>query len=85
MARAVLQGVAFAIADARDVLDIAHKPASQMIATGGGANNAYWLSLIASLTRCPVAVPKHADTGAALDCTPWHDGRRDDSRAGLLW
>ena len=66
MARAVLQGVAFAIADARDVLDIAHKPASQMIATGGGANNAYWLTLLASLTNSPVSVPKHADTGAAL-------------------
>lgn len=66
MTRAVLQGVAFAIADARDVLDIASKPASQMIATGGGANNTYWLTLIASLTNCPVGVPKQADTGAAL-------------------
>ena len=66
MTRAILQGVAFAIADARDTLDIADKPASQMIATGGGANNTYWLTLIASLTNCPIGVPKHANTGAAL-------------------
>ena len=66
MTRAILQGVAFAIADARDVLDIADKPASQMIATGGGANNAYWLTLIASLTNSPIGVPEQADTGAAL-------------------
>ena len=37
-----------------------------LIATGGGAKNAYWLRLIASLTGCKIAVPKNTDIGAAL-------------------
>ena len=66
MARAIVQGVAFAIADARDVLDCAKHLPDMMIATGGGARNTYWLELIASLTGCNVGVPHNADGGAAL-------------------
>jgi len=66
MARAIMQGVAFAIADARDVLDCAKHLPDMMIATGGGARNTYWLELIASLTGCNVGVPHNADGGAAL-------------------
>jgi len=65
LARAVMQGVAFAIADAMAVLDD-KGGSSDMIATGGGAKNDYWLRLIASVTNTPIAVPESADIGAAL-------------------
>ena len=65
LARAVMQGVAFAIADAMAVLDD-KGGSSDMIATGGGAKNDYWLRLIASVTNTPIAVPQSADIGAAL-------------------
>ena len=66
LARAVLQGVSFAIADAMDVLRQAGSAPKQLLATGGGSNNEIWLSYIASLTGCPIAVPEDADSGAAL-------------------
>lgn len=65
MARAVLQGVGFGIADAIDVLsDVGAKPA-RLMATGGGANNPTWLTYIASVTGTPIDVPKDGDYGAA--------------------
>ena len=66
MARAVLQGVSFAIADCLDVLQEAGGTPSQLLATGGGSNNEIWLRYIASVTDCPIYVPIEADIGAAL-------------------
>lgn len=66
LTRAVLQGVAFAMADAMAVLETSKTSARQLVATGGGANNMYWLTLIASLTDCSIAVPEHTDIGAAM-------------------
>jgi xylulokinase len=65
LTRAVLQGTAFAMADAMAVLNGATGQQT-VIATGGGAKNEYWLRLIASLTACEIAVPKNTDIGAAL-------------------
>jgi len=65
LTRAVLQGVSFAIADAMAVLDKTGDTID-MIATGGGAKNDYWLRLIASVTNTPIAVPQSADIGSAL-------------------
>jgi len=65
LTRAVMQGTAFAIADAMAVLDDAESQLT-LIATGGGAKNDYWLRLIASLTGHKIAVPKNTDIGAAL-------------------
>jgi xylulokinase len=66
LTRAVLQGVAFAMADAMAVLETSKTAPRQLVATGGGANNVYWLTLIASLTDCSIAVPEHTDIGAAM-------------------
>ena len=66
MARAVLQGVSFAIADAMDVLRAAGGAPKHLLATGGGANNHHWLRYISSITGCEVSVPSGADQGAAL-------------------
>ena len=66
MARAVLQGVAYAIADAVDVLRAAGGAPTRLLATGGGAVNILWLRMIASVTGCEIAVPGGSETGAAL-------------------
>ena len=64
--RAVLQGVAFAISDAYDVLEQAGGAPSSLLATGGGSQNETWISYIASIIGSPVKIPLHADMGAAL-------------------
>ena len=66
MMLAVMQGVAFAMVDALEVLTKAGASPDQLIATGGGANNHDWLRLIASLSDYPLAVPEQSDQGAAL-------------------
>ena len=66
MARAVLQGVGFAIADATDVLKEAGARPERLMATGGGSNNQTWLSYIASLTGIPIDLPADGDFGAAF-------------------
>ena len=66
MMRAVMQGVAFAIADAVDVLEDAGGTPDSFLTTGGGAKNREWLAMIASLLHRPLIVPAESDTGAAL-------------------
>jgi xylulokinase len=66
MTRAVLQGVAFAIADATDVLSEAGGAPTGLLATGGGARNETWLSYIAAATGIPIDLPADGDFGAAL-------------------
>jgi xylulokinase len=66
MTRAVLQGVAFAIADATDVLSGAGGAPTRLLATGGGARNETWLSYIAAVAGIPIDLPADGDFGAAL-------------------
>ena len=66
MTRAVLQGVAFAIADATQVLSRAGATPARLLATGGGAKNEIWLTYIAAITGIPVDLPADGDFGAAL-------------------
>ncbi len=66
MARAVLQGVGFAIADATDVLKEAGARPERLMATGGGASNHEWLLYIASVTGIAIDLPADGDFGAAF-------------------
>ena len=66
MARAVLQGVGFAIADATDVLKEAGARPERLMATGGGASNHEWLLYIASVTGIALDLPADGDFGAAF-------------------
>ena len=66
MARAVLQGVGFAIADATDVLKEAGARPERLMATGGGASNHEWLLYIASGTGIAIDLPTSGDFGAAF-------------------
>ena len=66
MAFAVLEGVAFAIADCVDVLRTAGSTPTRFLATGGGAKNAQWLQMIADMIGVEIALPVAGDFGAAL-------------------
>jgi xylulokinase len=66
LTRAVLEGVAFGLRDALDLL--AHVPATARV-SGGGARSDLWLEIIASVLELPlerVAVDEGAAYGAAL-------------------
>ena len=64
--RAVIQGVSFAIADAYDVLAAAGGRPQTLLATGGGSQNATWLTTIASIIGSPITIPKQSEIGAAM-------------------
>lgn len=59
--RAVLEGVAFAM---RDLLDALSFDGDQLRLTGGGAQNPFWVQMIADLVGRPVIVPEGKEFGA---------------------
>jgi xylulokinase len=54
LVRAVLQGVAFSIREARDVLELAGTALTRVGAAGGGARNSLWLQMIANITALTI-------------------------------
>ena len=66
LARAVLQGVAFAFRDSRDALASAGTTLDRAWAIGGGARSDWWLSLVATALDLPLDVPADGDYGAGL-------------------
>lgn len=66
MTRAVLEGVAFALADNLSALRTAGADLDALLALGGGARSDYWLRLIATALDLPVLVPVGGDYGAAF-------------------
>lgn len=61
--RAVLEGVAFSL---REALDVIHSlaPLNQLLATGGGARSSLWLKILADVLQTELIAPK-AEEGAA--------------------
>jgi xylulokinase len=66
LARAVLEGVTFAIRDCRDALAATGTRIDRLLATGGGARSDYWLQAIATALSTPIDLPAAGDFGAAL-------------------
>jgi xylulokinase len=66
LAYAVLEGVAFALADGYDVLRAAGAPLDRCMLVGGGARSALWGQMLADVLGVPLALPEGAETGAAL-------------------
>ncbi|MDA8869902.1 FGGY-family carbohydrate kinase, partial [Rhizobiaceae bacterium] len=66
MTRAVLEGVAFALADCRGALEQAGTTLTRVTAVGGGAASADWLQIVADALRLPVDVPAEGEFGAAF-------------------
>lgn len=66
MTRAVLEGVALALAENMAALRDAGGGADSLIAMGGGARSDLWLSMLAQATGVPILRPAGAETGAGL-------------------
>ncbi len=61
--RAVLEGVAFSLREALEVIS-AISPVNQLLATGGGARSNIWLGILADVLQTELIAPK-AEEGAA--------------------
>jgi xylulokinase len=66
MAAAVLEGVAFALADGLAALQDAGTQVNQLSVIGGGARSAYWGQIIASVLDTPLAYLDGGEVGPAL-------------------
>ncbi|MBL8905259.1 MAG: xylulokinase, partial [Rhizobiales bacterium] len=69
MARAVLEGTAFAMRDVLERVWSLGVRVDAIRAVGGGAKSAFWTQLRADLTGIPVEIARHVDTspiGAAM-------------------
>lgn len=69
MARAVLEGCAFAMRDVVERLGALGVPTDALLLLGGGARSALWARIRADATGLPAEIPRHRDTspiGAAL-------------------
>lgn len=65
LAYAVMEGVAFALADGLAVLSDAHAAPTTCMLVGGGARSRFWGGLIADATGLTLDVPEGAEIGAA--------------------
>lgn len=66
LARAVVEGVAFAVRDSLDALRSAGTDIGRVTAVGGGSRSDYWLKVIATTLGMPVDIPAEGDFGAAF-------------------
>ncbi len=66
VAYAVLEGVAFALADGLAALDACGSRPQRLMLVGGGARSRLWAELIASAFGQPLDLPGDADRGAAF-------------------
>ncbi len=66
LARAVLEGVAFAFADNVAALQAAGTEVGTVFAIGGGTQSKVWLQILADVTGLSLAVPARGDFGAAF-------------------
>lgn len=64
LARAVLEGVSFGLAQNLDLLQSMGAPIDRVRATGGGTRSAIWLEILATMLGMPIEVPE-TDEGPA--------------------
>ncbi len=66
MTRAVLEGVAFALADCQDALAATGTQIKTCLAVGGGSQSEYWLGLLAQTLNLPIDVATSGAQGGAF-------------------
>jgi xylulokinase len=66
MARAVMEGVAYAVRDCQRVLSDAGTQIDTLIAVGGGSRSDLWLEMIATNLGMAIVVPEDGDFGGAF-------------------
>lgn len=65
MARAVIEGVSFALYDGLQVLQNAGSSIGSLMVVGGGTKNKLWLEILATITGLDIELPDAAHLGAA--------------------
>ena len=66
LARAVVEGVSFALRDNLEALKSTGARLDRVLAIGGGAQSRYWIELLATVLNMPVDLPERGEFGAAL-------------------
>jgi xylulokinase len=66
LVQAVMEGVAFALADCHDALTRSGVAIGPVFAVGGGARSESWLRIIAAATGLTLLIPEAGDFGAAF-------------------
>jgi xylulokinase len=66
LARAVMEGVAFAFADCVEALKAAGTRVERATAVGGGSRSRVWLKMIANVLNIPIDIPAEGDFGGAF-------------------
>jgi xylulokinase len=66
LTRSVMEGVAFGLRDNLDALKATGAQLDQLMAVGGGARSAFWLSTLATVLQMPLAIPADGEFGAAM-------------------
>ncbi|MGH6925844.1 MAG: xylulokinase [Propylenella sp.] len=66
LARAVMEGVAFAFADCLAALNAAGTSVERATAVGGGSRSRAWLKIIGNVLNVPIDVPAEGDFGGAF-------------------
>lgn len=66
LARAVMEGVAFAFADCMDALNAAGTTVERATAVGGGSRARAWLQIIANVLNLPIDIPAEGEFGGAF-------------------
>ncbi len=66
VAYAVMEGVAFSLADGHAALAVAGTRVDEAVVLGGGSNSAFWLRLVAAATGMRLTKPQDADKGGAF-------------------
>lgn len=69
MARAVIEGISYALLDAMQCIREMNPQIHRLILSGGGARSALWRQIIADMMDCPIyttTMREEADVGAAI-------------------
>lgn len=66
MVQAILEGVAFGLCDCLTAIKQTGVEMTQLTAIGGGAQSDYWLQMLATVLKVPLALPEGEEFGAAL-------------------
>lgn len=66
LTQAVMEGVAYSLADCLESLESTGTSLTRLLAIGGGTQSAFWVKTLANILNIPVALPLKGEFGAAL-------------------
>ena len=66
LTQAVMEGVAYSLADCLKSLESTGTNLTKLLAIGGGTQSAFWVKTLANILNTPIALPLKGEFGAAL-------------------